>query len=158
LTLSVEDLDTHENWGSDPWENSAGRIHLRGKAGESQAVSLGTAGQKKIDAAPAANGQNGAGLQLSLSNFRSRLGAVRADRNIDGHLSLVLQVWLAKDTAELTFRVQDLHNTSAYWKVESIEWPLRLFPVRTVDDDGYIVFPQEQGFIVPTRFDRGYFR
>jgi hypothetical protein len=35
---------------------------------------------------------------------------------------------------------------------------MRLFPVRTVDDDGYIVFPQEQGFIVPSRFDQGYFR
>ena len=65
---------------------------------------------------------------------------------------------LAKDAPELTFRVLELRNTSPYWEVASIEWPMRLFPVRTVDDDGYIVFPEEQGFIVPSRFDQGYFR
>src|ERR1700686_3894281 len=46
LTLSVEDLDAHETWGSDPWENSAGRIHLRSKSGETMTVALAAAGQK----------------------------------------------------------------------------------------------------------------
>jgi hypothetical protein len=31
--------------------------------------------------------------------------------------------------------------------------------VRTFTDDGYIVFPDEQGFMIPSRFDKaGYFR
>jgi Family of unknown function (DUF5696) len=158
LTLSVEDLGTHETWGSDPWENSAGRIHLRSKHGESLTVNLSTAIQKDITTMEG-NGENGSGLQISLSKFRSRMGPVREDRNIDGEtLSLVLQVWLAKNSPDLTFRIQELHNSSPYWAVETVEWPLRLFPIRTLDDDGYIVFPQEQGLIVPTRFDKGYFR
>jgi hypothetical protein len=37
-------------------------------------------------------------------------------------------------------------------KLEKIEWPLRLFPVRSVDDDGYMVFPQQQGMLIPSRF------
>jgi len=158
LTLSVEDLSAQEAWGSDLWENSAGRIYLRGKSGEALTVSLGAAEQKQIEAIPVRAGQNGAGLQLSLSKFRSRLGPVREDRNVDNALSLVLQVWLAQDSAELTFRIEELHNSSPYWRVETIEWPLRLFPVRTLDDDGYIVLPQEQGFMVPSRFQAGYFR
>lgn len=158
LTMSVSDLSTQETWGSDPWENSAGRIHLRGKNDESLAINLSAAAEKKIEALPA-NGPNGIGLQFSLSKFRSRLAAAREDRSPDGHLSLVLQVWLAKDSPELTFRVEQLRNTSSYWQAETVEWPLRLFPVRTLDDDGYIVFPQEQGFMIPSRFDKvGYFR
>lgn len=159
LTLSVEDLSTRQSWDSDPWENSAGRIHLRGKKGESLTVSLGAAAQKKIEALPAGEGQDRVGLQFGLSKFRSRLGPVREDRGPEEHLSLVLQIWLAKDRPELSFRIEQLHNSSRYWEVETIEWPLRPFPVRTVDDDGYIVFPQEQGFIVPSRFgEAGYFR
>lgn len=158
LTLSVEDLSTHETWGSDPWENSAGRIYLRGRNGETLTVGLGTAAQKNIEVVPAAGPQSGSELRISLSRFHSRLGPVREDRGVDNSLSLVLQVGLAKDSPELTFRVLELHNSSPYWRVETVEWPLRLFPVRTVDDDGYIVFPEEQGFIVPSRFDQGYFR
>src|ERR1019366_5695328 len=60
---------------------------------------------------------------------------------------------------ELTLRIEELHNSSDYWRVETIEWPMRLFPVRTLADDGYIVFPDEQGFMIPSRFDKaGYFR
>jgi hypothetical protein len=158
LTLSVEDLSTHETWGSDPWENSAGRIHLHGMKGEALTVALGAAAQKDIEALPASGAQDGPGLRISLSRFHSRMGPVREDRGVDNSLSLVLQVGLAKDTPELTFRVLEMHNTSPYWRVETIEWPLRLFPVRSVSDDGYIVFPEEQGFIVPSRFSQGYFR
>jgi hypothetical protein len=159
LTLSVEDLAAKEVWGSDPWEQSAGRIHLRGKRGEALTVSLGAAAQKKVEPLQAGQGPEGAGLRFTLSSFRSRLGPVREDRGVEAHLFLVLQVWLAHDRPELVFRIEELRNRSLYWQVESIEWPLRLFPVRTVDDDGYIVFPQEQGFIVPSRFDQaGYFR
>ncbi len=158
LTLSVEDLSSKETWGSDPWENSAGRIHLRGKKGEALALSLGAAAQKKIDAVPGTDAE-GAGLRFSLSEFRSRLGPVREDRGVEPHLSLMLQVRLSKDSPELSFRIEELRNRSPYWEVETVEWPLRLFPVRAVDDDGYIVFPQEQGFIVPSRFSQvGYFR
>jgi hypothetical protein len=159
LTFSVEDLSTHEVWGSDPWENSAGRIHLLGKGGESLIVNLGAAAEKQIESIPAEGGQGGAGLQLSLSKFRSRLGPVRDDRGVEDHLSLVLQIRLAGDSAELTCRIEQLRNSSPYWRVQTIEWPLRLFPVRTLEDDGYIVFPEEQGFMVPSRFDKaGYFR
>jgi hypothetical protein len=89
LTVSVEDLVTNVTWGSDPWENSAGRVHLRGKHGETINVSLGSAGQKKIDAIspPGADG-----VQFSLEDFRSRLGPVRNDRDPGARLSLVLQV------------------------------------------------------------------
>ena len=52
LTLSAEDLTTHETWGSDPWENSAGRIYLRGNNGEALTVSLGSDAQKNIEVAP----------------------------------------------------------------------------------------------------------
>ena len=84
---------------------------------------------------------------------------MRKDRGVEAHLALELQVWLANDSGELTFRIEKMDNTSLYWKIESVEWPLRLFPVRTVDDDGYVVFPQEQGYIIPSRFDKvGYFR
>ena len=58
----------------------------------------------------------------------------------------------------MSFSIDQLHNGSPYWKVEAIEWPMRMFPVRTVDDNGYIVFPHEQGLIVPSRFQEGYFR
>jgi hypothetical protein len=130
-----------------------------GKGGEALTVSLGAAAQKEIAAIPAGAGQNGYGLRVSLAGFRSRMGPVREDRNVDHALAVVLQVWLARDSPELTFRIEELHNSSDYWRVETIEWPLRLFPVRTFTDDGYIVFPDEQGFMIPSRFDKaGYFR
>jgi len=157
LTVSVDDLSTQETWGSDPWENSAGRVHLRGKHGESVTVSLGAAAQKRIEAMPAGNPEDG--LQISLSEFRSRMGPVREDRDPGAHLALVLQILLAKDGTDLTFRVQQLQNRSQYWDVETIEWPLRLFPVRTVEDQGYMVFAEQQGMLIPSRFDQaGYFR
>ena len=52
LTVTVEDLATNVTWGSDPWENSAGRIHLRGKHGEAVNVSLSSAVQKKLAPGP----------------------------------------------------------------------------------------------------------
>jgi len=152
LTLSVEDLDSHVTWGSDPWENSAGRMHLRGKHGETISVSLNSAVTRKIEAI------DPGGLQISLSDFRSRMGPVRNDRDPGAGLSLALQVLLAKDAPRLTLRIQALENRSQYWEVESIEWPLRLFPIRTVTDDGYIVFPEQEGMLVPSRFEEGYFR
>ena len=147
----MEDLSTHETWGSDPWESSAGRIHLRGKNGESLTLGLAAATEKRIEAV-------GTGLRLSLSRFRSRLGPVREDRGVESSLSLKLEIDLAKDAPELTFRVLEMRDSSPYWAAASVEWPMRLFPVRTVDDDGYIVFPEEQGWIVPSHFDQGYFR
>src|SRR5579871_2380072 len=74
LTLSVEDLATHVTWSSDPWENSAGKVHLRGKHSEAVNVSLGSAAQKKVESIPD-------GLQISLSDFRSKMGPVRDDRD-----------------------------------------------------------------------------
>src|SRR6516165_9198266 len=52
LTVTVEDLATNVTWGSDPWENSAGRVHLRGKHGETTHVNLSAASQKKIESLP----------------------------------------------------------------------------------------------------------
>ncbi len=156
LTVSVEDLATHQSWGSDPWENSPGRLHLRGKHDESLVVNLAAAGQKNIKALPSTDGLSS--IEISLSQFHSRMGPVRGDRNVDEALSMVLQITLARDQPDLSFQTRELHNTSPYWTVENIEWPLRLFPVRTLDDDGYIVLPEEQGFLIPSHFDKGYFR
>ena len=142
--------------GSDPWENTAGRVHLRGRHGENVNVSLGAAAQKKFDAISSRN--RGDGVQISLSDFRSRMGPVRDDRDPGAHLSLTLQILLAKDAPNLSFGIQALQNRSPYWDVESIEWPLRLFPVRTVEDEGYIVFPEQEGMLIPSRFEQGYFR
>jgi hypothetical protein len=156
LTFSVEDLGAQVTWGSDPWENAAGRIHLRGKRGEAISVSLNSAGHRKIETlAPAGRGD---GVLISLSDFRSRMGPVRSDRDPGAQLSLALQILLAKDAPNLILRIQDLQNRSQYWDVESVEWPLRLFPVRTVTDDGYVVFPEQEGMLVPSRFEQGYFR
>ena len=155
LTVSVEDLATNVTWGSDLWENSAGRIHLRGKHGEAINVNLGSAGQKKIEGISPASGD---GIQFSLDDFRSRMGPVRNDRDPGARLSLVLQVVLAKNSPSLSFRIQEMKNQSQYWDVESIEWPMRLFPIRTVEDDGYIVFPEQEGMLIPSRFEQGYFR
>ena len=151
LTLTVDDLSTQVTWTSDPWENSAGRVHLRGKHGETVSVSLNSAAQKKIE--PAAEG-----IRIALSDFRSKMGPVRNDRDPGAQLSLVLQVLLAKDTPDLTLRIEDLQNRSQYWTVDTVEWPLRLFPVRTVTDDGYVVFPDQEGMLIPSRFEQGYFR
>jgi len=156
LTVSVDDLATQETWSPDLWENSAGRIHLRSKHGETVAISLAAATQKKLEAL-ATNSEDG--IQIALSEFRSRMGPVRDDRDPGTHLSLTLQIVLARNSPELSFRVRQLENRSAYWDVESIEWPLRLFPVRTVLDDGYLVFPEQAGILIPSKFDKaGYFR
>jgi hypothetical protein len=153
LTVSVEDLATHEAWSADPWENAAGRIHLRGKEGETLTLNLSAAQDKRIDRLP-----QGQGVQISLARFRTRMGPVRPDRDPGSGLSLTLEISLAAGSPELAFRIDRMQNDSPYWKVEAIEWPMRLFPVRTLDDDGYIVFPQEEGLIVPSRFQEGYFR
>lgn len=158
LTVSVEDLATGVTWGSDPWENSAGRVHLRSKHNETATVGLNAAGQKRIEALPAASGAEG--FQISLSDFHSRMGPVREDRDPAAGLSLVLQILLAKNSGDLTFRVQQMEDRSQYWEVETVEWPLRLFPVRTVLDDGYVVFAEQEGMLIPSRFDKAgsYFR
>ncbi len=155
LTVGVEDLVTNVTWGSDPWENSAGRIHLRGRRGENINVSVGSAAQKKIESVTTADAE---GLQIAVEDFRSRMGLVRNDRDPGARLSLVLQILLAKAGQSLAFRIQEMKNQSQYWDVESIEWPMRLFPVRTVVDDGYVVFPEQEGMLIPSRFEQGYFR
>ena len=158
LTVSVEDLSTQKTWGSDPWENSAGRVHLRDKHGENTTLSLSAAMEKKVDTQPGLSPNEG--LQISLSHFRSSMGPVREDRDPGVHLSLVLQIQLAKDSPDLYFRLAQVENRSSYWDVQSVEWPLRLFSVRTVQDDGYVVFPEQQGMFIPSRFDQAgsYFR
>jgi hypothetical protein len=155
LTVTVEDLAGGQTWGSDPWENSAGRVHLRGKHGESASVSLSSAGKKNVEALPAATG-----VHVSLSDFRSRMGPVREDRDPAARLSLVLEISLAKNSRELTFRIQQMEDRSPYWRVESVEWPLRLFPVLTTVDEGYVVFAEQEGMLIPSRLDKAgsYFR
>lgn len=155
LTVSVEDLAGKEAWSSDPWENTAGSIHLRSRHGESATVALGAATQKKITAA---DSDGEFAFAIALDGFRTRLVAGREDRDPASQLSLLLRVSLSRNSPEIGFHILELRNGSDYWAVESVEWPLRLFPVRTTTDDGYIVLPQEQGFMVPTRFDQGYFR
>lgn len=158
LTVSVEDLIGKEVWSSDPWEGSAGNIHLRSKHGDSALIALSSALQKNV-APLSTTGESGdPGFEISLSDFHSRMLPGREDRDPGSGLSTVLRISLAQQGSELTFTIKELKNTSDFWTVESIEWPLRLFPVRTTTDDGYIVLPQEQGFMVPTRFDQGYFR
>ena len=80
-------------------------------------MSLSGAAQKKIDTLPAANGE---GFQISLSDFRSRMGPVRDDRDPGAHLSLVLQILLSKDSPELTLRIQETGPvgppSAAQWK------------------------------------------
>jgi hypothetical protein len=158
VTVTVDDLIGGQTWGSDPWENSAGRVHLRGKHGESASVSLNAAGKRSVEALPPSAA--GDGVQISLSEFRSRMGPVRSDRDPAAHLSLTLQVLLAKNSGDLTFRIQQMEDKSPYWEVESIEWPLRLFPVRTTVDDGYVVFAEQEGMLIPSRLDKAgsYFR
>jgi hypothetical protein len=158
LTLTVEDLVGKETWSSDPWENSAGSIHLRGKHGESASLALSSASQKKIVALQGNDASGELGFQLSLSEFRPRMMPGREDRDPGSHLSIVLKALMVKNTSELVFQVQELHNESRYWTVESVEWPLRLFSVQSIKEDGYIVMPQEQGLLIPSRFDQGYFR
>jgi hypothetical protein len=152
LTLTVEDLDGKETWTSDPWENSAGSIHLRSKHGESASLSLSSASKKLITDV----GQSG--VQISLSDFRPRMVAGREDRDSGNQLSLVLGIALESDRPEVVFEVREIKNASLYWTVDSIDWPLRLFPVHSITDDGYIVMPQEQGVFIPSRFSQGYFR
>src|SRR5690242_15549363 len=79
LTVTVEDLAGGETWTSDPWENSAGRLHLRGKHGETTIVNLASAEQKRVETLPG----DTYGVQMSLSRFRSRMGPVREDRDPD---------------------------------------------------------------------------
>ena len=159
LTFSVEELATGTSWSADLWEGSPGRLVMRSRPGETLSVDLRGAAERLIESVAASDGSRSMGLRIVLSKFRSRQGPVREDRGVEAHLTLELQVWLAADRPELTCRVQRLANTSPYWQLEVIEWPLRLFPVRTVDDDGYVAVPQEQGFLIPSRFgDAGYFR
>src|SRR5436190_1867395 len=160
LALSAEEKATGTRWSADLWQGSAGCVMLRSRGGDTLSVDLAAAREKRIEPLPATDGDAGAsGLRLVLSQFRSRLGPVRRDRSIEPHLTLELQIRLAADRPEFTCRVERLENTSAYWRLDTIEWPLRLFPVRTVDDDGYVAVPQEQGFIIPSRFGEvGHFR
>src|SRR5690349_14852868 len=157
LALSAEVKATGTRWSADLWQASAGRLILRSRAGDTLSVDLAAAREKQIESLPTADG--GSGLRLVLSQFRSRLGPVRRDRSIEPHFTLELQVSLAADRPEFVCRVERLENTSRYWQFQTLEWPLRLFPVRTLDDDGYVAVPQEQGFIIPSRFGEvGHFR
>lgn len=158
LTVSVEDLVGKESWSADPWENSAGSVRLRGKHGEAASLGLSSASRKKIVALSGGGGNGEVGYQISLSDFRPRMLPGREDRDPGNHLSLVLEVALVKGSGELVFRIRELHNSSPYFRVESVEWPLRLFPVRTTSEDGYITMPQEQGILIPSQFSQGYFR
>ena len=158
LTVTVEDLVGKETWSSDPWENSAGSIHLRGKHGELASLALSSASQKKIAPLHPNDSNGDVGFQLSLSEFRQRMMPGREDRDPGNHLSALLKILIVKDTSELVFRIEELHNDSLYWTVESVDWPLRLGSVHTIADDGYIVMPQEQGVLIPSRFGQGYFR
>lgn len=154
LTLTVEDLEGKEMWTSDPWENSAGSIHLRSKHDESASLALSAASKKQIAALPA--GQ--IGFEMSLSDFRPRMMPGREDRDPGNQLSIVLNILLEKNSPEIVFEIKELHNNSPYWTVSSVEWPLRMFPVRTVTEEGYVTLPEEQGILIPSKFDQGYFR
>lgn len=156
LTLTLEDLDGKQTWTSDPWENSAGSIHLRSKHDETTSLGLATAAKKQLQALPSSEGR--LGIEIALSDFRPRMIAGREDRDPGNQLSIKLRITLEKDAPELVFKVSEMHNGSRYWTVDSIEWPLRLFPVRSITEDGYVTMPDEQGMLIPSKFEEGYFR
>ena len=87
--------------------------------GERRANLAGGQGRRSADGQPGRGGaerdcghtrgagQNGYGLRIWLAKFHSRMGPVREDRNVDNALAVVLQVWLAQDSPELTLRIRN---------------------------------------------------
>jgi len=86
------------------------------------------------------------------------MGPVRADRNVDNALSVVLQVWLAQDRPELTLRIEELHNSSDYWRWRTSSGRCVCFRCAHWRRRVHCV-PGRTGVHDPSRFDKaGYFR
>lgn len=52
----------------------------------------------------------------------------------------------------------EISNLSSKFKLQSIEYPAHLLSVKSGDEDGYIVAPNLQGILIPSRYDAGFMR
>ena len=138
-------------WESDPWQGALGYAIFTNPRGLAERVSLSAASQVSVT-------MSGLDLTMELSDFRTRLDGIRADRTLGSNVRVRISFHLAPDAPQLTFGLDALEVDSRYWRLEQVVAPLRAFHVRTTRDEGYILVPANQGALIPSRYERGYFR
>lgn len=138
-------------WDADPWQDSLGFITLENSRFQKEQVNLSSA--RKITSSASANS-----LTLQLSDFKCRLETYRDDRALGSKISVELEFTLNPVEPSFTFAINKLNVDSKFWKLEKVVAPLRHFYARTAADDGCFLLPDHQGSIIPTRYNKGYFR
>ena len=150
-TFSCEHRGPGIRWEPDPWQGTLGYAVFVNRRGLSERVSLSSARQVSV-------AMSGTELTMQLSDFRTRLDGIRSDRTLGSNLRVQVSFRLAADAARLTFAIEELALDSSYWRLEQVVAPLRALYVRTTRDDGYVLAPANQGALIPSRYERGYFR
>jgi len=148
-TFACLHKETGVTWGADPWKNSLGEIAVKSVRGETEKISLSAAKSCQISS-------DGQSARITLSDFFTRLYAIRPDRALGGNITCVVSRALT-DTG-FRFTIEKLEIDSEYWRLESVSAPPRAFPVLTVTDNGYTLLPFQHGSYVPSNYRDGYFR
>jgi hypothetical protein len=157
LTIFVTERVTGTEWGADPWKATLGMLELRGRDGRFTTMDLSSARVKELEETADSRDRQWKGVRMKLIDFPSPDGPVRPDRDVSG-VEVELALLIHESEPEFKFVVEAVETHSAYWDFESLQSPVRLFPLRTVIDDGYLAFCYEHGTIIPTRFSEGHFR
>lgn len=132
-SISFTDVDHDVIWGSDypGWvELSEGDI------------------TEKIPLTQSEISQNRTGETLTVT-FKGLTGNKLRDNNFE------MQVNLNLKGKQLDIEIENLHTS---YNLKSVEYPAHILTVSSGITDGYIVVPNLQGIMIPSRYDAGFMR
>lgn len=135
--FTVTEKATGHVWQPDPWEGAAAALRVRGPNGQTESWNLSKC--RKIDVTASEKGC----VQVT---FRS---PVAGNGQAVVNASVVTQLRLAPDTADLEFSVLSVTGSSGYFPTQ-LEFPARHFSLITQKDRGMAVIPYVQGVVVPS--------
>ena len=120
---------TGSEWSSDPWEHAAGRVTWWTAQGAFRTANVGGSGNAEL-------AEEADGIALTLT-----------DGSADG---VVVKTWLGLADATLKVAVREVVLPTRA-TLESVQYPLRSFGLRTDKDDGYLALPSGEGCLVSAR-------
>jgi len=158
LALQLVDKQTNVTWSGDPWEDSLGEVALIERdrvvahPGDSPDSLRGFASSLSVPPPRLMRADLSATQRKEVTRIDDGVRIVLMGFPVEGEVvpgRLVYEVTLPGDGAELIIRVTALEIDDPRFALHELHLPLRAFALKAAEDTGCLVFPYNQGIILP---------
>jgi len=146
--FDVIEKTTETEWQHDPWMEASGELIVKNKYTNME-TSCNLSASRLIYVTEKEGPLKGVNIEM--------IGPVTSQGESVGSITINCQLLVPDNDADLIVKVVDIKNETSEWSITSLRYPIRQFYLKSVYDDGYVVVPQGEGFIVPTRVKPGFY-